>query len=363
MEQKLNDAINLIYISAADPSGWPHALAAISELFGHSAVGINHQNFSQAAISWALHHEYDVDSLRSHFEEFNRPDNNPGLKALLSATPLEPFTISSFLSPQEFYADDSVNACLVEQNLHHGLLNVVDKDEANTSMLLYRGRSGGDFTEKESRMSGVLGRHVRNAVRLAHSNILKSLHENYQNSVATEHRFGTIFLSSKGAVLDADAFARRAMERSRALKLVHGKLTIMTQARSTGATSLSEILAAPALTSHVVQDGPASFIVLKKLPPPFINTALFIPSAYSAIAIRRVELEHVDVGTPQQVFGLTKTEAAVCRHLCLGATQADIAAELSVSSNTVKTHLRSIFAKTDSHRQSELVARLLKLAD
>jgi DNA-binding CsgD family transcriptional regulator len=45
-----------------------------------------------------------------------------------------------------------------------------------------------------------------------------------------------------------------------------------------------------------------------------------------------------------------------------GAHLRDIADELSVSYQTVRTHLQHIFDKTDTHRQAELVRLLLRLA-
>ena len=46
--------------------------------------------------------------------------------------------------------------------------------------------------------------------------------------------------------------------------------------------------------------------------------------------------------------------------LALGGTLEEAAVRRSVSRNTVKTQLHSIFAKTDTNRQSELVALLLR---
>ena len=60
----------------------------------------------------------------------------------------------------------------------------------------------------------------------------------------------------------------------------------------------------------------------------------------------------------EALFDLTPTEAAVARLVGDGLTLDDIAARLGVSRNTVRTHLRAVFAKTATARQAELV-RLL----
>ncbi len=363
VDDKLNDIINHIYMSAADPAAWSQTLKKISELFGNSKIAISHQNFIEQDLSWAYLHDYDVESVRLHYEEFNTPERNVGLRALLAATPLEPFTISSFLTPEEFYGNDSIRISLITQNIHHGLFNVVDKEGANTSLLAYRGRKQGDFTANEADMMRALGSHVRNAVRLARCNILMSLRQAHQDQITGEHRYGTLLMSTNGNVVDADGYAQHVLETNDAISARNGKLQVREPCAVSGGDLITFASRAPDLASYIIRDTAQSFVVLKKLPRPYIDTALFLPSAFVALAIRRVEVADININTPAQIFGLTDAEISVGELVCLGLTQDEIADRLQVSRNTVKTHLRSIFAKTDTRRQSELVVKLLKLAD
>ena len=61
-------------------------------------------------------------------------------------------------------------------------------------------------------------------------------------------------------------------------------------------------------------------------------------------------------------FGLSKTEGAVAIELAGGKDIADIAAGRSLSELTIRTHLRTIFEKTNTHSQRDLVALLVRLA-
>jgi DNA-binding CsgD family transcriptional regulator len=58
-------------------------------------------------------------------------------------------------------------------------------------------------------------------------------------------------------------------------------------------------------------------------------------------------------------YALTPTEASVARRLATGSGLEQIARELDISLNTVRGHLKQIFAKTGTHRQVELVCKLL----
>jgi LuxR family maltose regulon positive regulatory protein len=58
---------------------------------------------------------------------------------------------------------------------------------------------------------------------------------------------------------------------------------------------------------------------------------------------------------------LSAAELRVARYLPSNLTAPEIAAELYVSANTVRTHLRHIYAKLDAHNRSEAVARAREL--
>jgi LuxR family maltose regulon positive regulatory protein len=58
---------------------------------------------------------------------------------------------------------------------------------------------------------------------------------------------------------------------------------------------------------------------------------------------------------------LSEAELRVVRYLPTNLRAPEIAAELFVSTNTVRTHLRHIYAKLDAHGRAEAVARARQL--
>jgi DNA-binding CsgD family transcriptional regulator len=67
-------------------------------------------------------------------------------------------------------------------------------------------------------------------------------------------------------------------------------------------------------------------------------------------------------GILEQVFVLTKTEARVASRLMCGESLHTIAETFGVTVGTVRAQMKSIFAKTRTHRQAELVALLMRVA-
>jgi len=58
-------------------------------------------------------------------------------------------------------------------------------------------------------------------------------------------------------------------------------------------------------------------------------------------------------------FGLTPAEARLALHLVTGETLRSAAAKLSISYQTARTHLKNIFKKTTTYRQTQLVIVIL----
>jgi DNA-binding CsgD family transcriptional regulator len=62
-----------------------------------------------------------------------------------------------------------------------------------------------------------------------------------------------------------------------------------------------------------------------------------------------------------RLYGLTRGEAAIAALVLQGKSIEEAAEALFISAHTARTHLKRIFLKTETHRQSELVVRLLSV--
>jgi DNA-binding CsgD family transcriptional regulator len=62
----------------------------------------------------------------------------------------------------------------------------------------------------------------------------------------------------------------------------------------------------------------------------------------------------IDPEALQRAFGLTPAETEVAQSLARGAAVAEIAAELGVSRETIRTHVKRLLAKTGTSRQAQL---------
>jgi DNA-binding CsgD family transcriptional regulator len=84
----------------------------------------------------------------------------------------------------------------------------------------------------------------------------------------------------------------------------------------------------------------------------------------NAVTETDVSSEHVSAARRQSErlrhsFGLTAREATIATLICLGYGPSQLAKRLSLSTNTVRSHLKRVFFKTQTHRQADLVRLLL----
>ena len=70
----------------------------------------------------------------------------------------------------------------------------------------------------------------------------------------------------------------------------------------------------------------------------------------------------VDEALLRRLYCLTPAECRLAAALCAGGTIASVAGQAGVSGNTVRSQLKSIFDKTGTRRQSQLIKLMMSLA-
>lgn len=88
---------------------------------------------------------------------------------------------------------------------------------------------------------------------------------------------------------------------------------------------------------------------------------MFPPSRFALVTVYPRTPRHGSVEALKSVLGLTTAEARLANRLRHGESLSDIADGTNVSRETLRQHLKSIFLKTSTNRQAELVLLLSRL--
>lgn len=114
----------------------------------------------------------------------------------------------------------------------------------------------------------------------------------------------------------------------------------------------------PPLAPLIVRADDAPGLVLDLVPMPRDFAAL-LAGAAALVTVHEVSLPAEQAWEDVQArYGLTPREAQLCTRLASGKSLSTIAEEMGISVETARQYLKSVFAKTDTSRQAELVILL-----
>lgn len=359
-ERELSDLIGAIYEAAVDSTSWLGVLDRVGDAAGHASVAlVTTEDFDTVVDAWLV--RQDPACLEARLEGYSRPDSNRALRAFMELPPLRVVSRRGFLTDREFEADPCFQTVLLAQGLYHANIATLYRVGPLLSAFgVYRPRRFGDFESDETARLERIVPHLARALRI-HRHLAADRIDRHRAEETLNLLSAAIWLLGEdGRILFANRRAETVLHRhdgltSRAGKLAashhpdHRRLTgaVTTAARDRMATVLplrrgSEelplqiwVAPLPRNTDHAFGQNPASDVVVLAVDPKLGPAA--------------------PVDALQALYPLTEAEARLTRGLLDGERLEDYAAQAEITMNTAKTHLKAVFAKTDTSRQAELV--------
>lgn len=169
---------------------------------------------------------------------------------------------------------------------------------------------------------------------------------------------GVIVVGEHGQIIHANRAARTELNRHRVLNRVGGEVHAVTPADcKTLQNALGKAVAGKRSLINVSGAGLTLTLAVVPLKPDADAW-----DARIALLFARAEVcESGMFGFFARSYGLTQTEEQVLAILCRGLSTPEIAVQLKVAVSTVRSHVRSLCAKTGSSGVRELVNRVAVL--
>ncbi|MGK9164674.1 helix-turn-helix transcriptional regulator [Inquilinus limosus] len=375
MADDLPDLIARIYDAALDQGLWDSVLNDLARMFadGHASLYLLHESDdadSTVFEALAATSRWDPAFLDSYAQHFWRV--NPWSERVLGRAVGE-VTVSDTLVPRrslertEFYSD-----WLRPQQLFSGIGGTFLRRggvSAHVSVLHAEPMA----EEETARLTEMMRRLLPHFARAA------QIHQRL-GDVATQRdaletgldrlSIGVILTDPTGRVSFSNRVAEALLRAGTALRIDQRGLLCATQPGETAKlrqliASASMILDDPGLApgggltlSDTTGGDQLAVLVspvsrnrpLLSLAQP--KAAVFIAAPTPANQLSQPEL--------RRLYGLTATEARIAGELAAGLSLKEIATRLDVSYETIRNHLKKIFIKTRTNRQSELVRLLLR---
>ena len=370
-DQSLDDAafaeiLDSAYAAAASYDLWPDALERMGALFGCSVVSLIERDV-RTLKSGGTASGIDLAGQREYFAVWGA--RNPIVRGKRSWRAGEIDTDRQIVPKDYLVASDYYHAFMKPHDMHAIMrltLNAGTSDDDGYVQVLNFGRpsSGGDFDKREIELARHLMPHAQRAGFISRRLQLAQVMLDSVTDVLERSPAGILLLDGLGRIAFAniavrtmtteDAFVlRRSRLEARdrrentALQSLIDRATGHAPEKSTrgGAIRLSResgkpgfnVVVAPLAAGQTcVHGGPVAFVL--------ITDPLAAPSAGADILA--------------QLFGFTGAESKVAERLLIGDSPEQAAAALDIRISTARWHLASLYRKTGTNRQAELV-RLL----
>ena len=229
---------------------------------------------------------------------------------------------------------------------------------------LQRSRAQGAFREDELEPLQGLVPHLRRCVSLAES--VGLLHAGL-DALLERYDAPCLLVTPSLQVVAQNRAAQDLVAELPCLAVRRGRLAV----RQAELARRIEALVHGCHDPRAAADDPPLVRMPRRDRAPMILSAIPVPTGSPFLAFGKPvillfrDAERTPAASAQalaKAYALTPAEARVAGLIGAGLPIKRAAAELSVSVNAIKFHLRAIYAKTGVHRQSELVARILALS-
>jgi DNA-binding CsgD family transcriptional regulator/PAS domain-containing protein len=350
-----------IYAAATAPEQWESSIADIHRSLGGTAASL----LSGSGTQWSFNRStIAAEALESYQGYYCQCDYV--LAALQSGPVGVVRTGPEVVFPNrnvEFHAD-----WMRPNGLEDGLFVQLSEGPRPTYFIVCTSDRSGSFDDPErvKVMNGLVV-HLQQALR-TQSRLTELANNNLALAGALEAvRHGIVIAGPECRVLTLNSAAERILRAEDGLSHRHGSIT------ATGVRTDQELrralgCALPDGTTDV-PTGQAFICGRPSGKRPYVIHVLPLsrhasdqtsrgPAALLLIIDPELEGESA-TALLRRLHNLTATEAEVALRISRGRRLTQIADELSVSYETVRTHLQHVFDKTETHRQGELVRLLL----
>jgi len=358
----------------ADDSKWLAALDALSDAFDGAAIFLGSTRRDGTVFELSGHR---VDAQWSELVngQLSGHEANPifstvsrTLRSDPIGTLMKPIVLSRAIDTDAYHASAIYNSAIAPAGHEFVLVTVLHVDSSSAlSLTLTRPSSAGDFGGDDERLAAALGPHLLSVLRLRHQFALA------RSSSLLLDRFdrAVVLLSATGRVVGGNIRAQQLLDTRDGLIVTNGELKGLTPAetqrlqqailetdRAARGASLQ-----PRATLRLPRASGSDLVVRASPVAPSVS------STFGAGELVTVALfiHDPDEETPvieemlSDAFGLSHAEASVAARIWQGDSVSEAAEALSISPNTVKTHLKIVFEKMAVERQAGLVRKIALL--
>lgn len=361
------DLIGQVYDAALDERLWPHLAPRIAETFAATSTALHTRDIRRGSVDLlGLTENFRPEYLAS-YEEYYAP-RDVWVERALKVGPARIVASKDLIADPELERTEIYNDWFRLLDIYYvvGSVFPVAGDEIGV-IGIHRPHASSTFDEPDKALVGCFVPHLQGALqlrrRLGEVGIVRGAAIETLDRSAT----ATLVVDGEGRVVHANSCAERLLHGGDGVRGLRGRVIAESPAAQ---MRLARLIREAAATAAGQGDRPAGTMAIprpERLPLTVMvaplraagdGFGLAVPAAI--VFIRDPEASTLAVSALRDLFGLTAAEARLAGELADGHSLEQAAAGLRVTLNTVRTHLKGVFAKTGTSRQPQLVSLLLR---
>jgi DNA-binding CsgD family transcriptional regulator len=362
---KLSHLLRCLYDASAAPVLWPTFLDNVSAVTNsHAAALVMH---SRSGNSHAVYHSWNLDpeADRLYQEHYGAID----LWAARGLAKPTGYVCQSeqLCSKPEIRRTEIYNDFMLRFDIEHGLFGVIENNgDRWASISFYRDTRAQGFGNEEVEIVQFLAPHIHRAFALYLQFSQLQAHSASLERALSHFATGVVMLGVGAKIIFMNAKALRVVNANDGLAVVNGYLRAENSAEAAELnTKLQRATADQGVTGFTKA---ASVFISRRGRPPLqinvlsldIQTAFAFQSARAVVFIRDpLDRNRPPIDLLKIAYGMTSAESRIALLLADGISPRQISEKLGVSIHTVRTQIKSVYAKANVRRQSELVRVLL----
>lgn len=345
--------------AAIDPSIWPELMEEISTAVGSTGAMLLQSDVRTPDVPRTASID---EALRAYFGgAFHLADVRAerGVPLLLGGSPV--VIDQDFVTPDDIRSDAMYNEVLIPLGLQWFAGVGFRAETALWVLCIQRTIAEGPFENSDKRILATLSDRLTEVAtlstmvgRIALSSATDALGAVDQAAVSID-RFGLLLDSNEAAT---DLFDSEPCIRNRRLFVANPRSHRLLQLMFDRLRNTPDTLPFTSEPVFVPRQNKAP-VLIRMLQVPGAARAPFL-GARAILTFSPIEPKVVSGALLAKTFALTPAEGRVAALIAQGIAPEQAAEQLGVSRETVRNQLRAVFAKTGTHRQSELVALLAR---
>jgi DNA-binding CsgD family transcriptional regulator len=362
--EQLGSLVESVYDASIEGSRWPNFLTQLAQQLGGVLPTLFIHDTRAHSGVLAINVGYDSGTVRAYKEHF--AERNIWLRSgnhLL--TPGSVRTSHVMCSRQAFLASEWYADYCRPLNISQGIGATIHRDSMVTSNIaIFAGDDRADFAVEEIDLLRALMPHMQRALKIHMHVAAADLRQREFAEAMEPLAVGVILVGKDARIIFANASAQRLLQHRDGLMTDGNGLRAVQAREATTLRALIDCTAAKVGQVHLRSGGALNVTRRNGLRALQVLVSPIRPQRSAHLGERAVAAIYVT--DPEQMpeipevvfvrlYGLTPAEAKVAAVIVRGRSGRQASDELNISYNTIKSHLKSIFAKTGTTRQGDLI--------